>query len=345
MRTILFVGGGSVGHIAPSVAVWRELERDRTHRAVFICADREDDKAFLAAENLTHSPIVTPKFHPLKLGGLWRAIKEGKRLIERHDPEVVFSKGGYVSVPVCLAAAAKGIPIVLHESDVVGGRANALISLKAERVCKGFPTKESEKIAYTGNPVRPEITQGSKKRGYEITGFSGDRPVLMVTGGSQGAQALNDVVTALGETLLERFDVVHITGRGKAGMETMDKHYRQWEFVTHELPDLYAIADVGLARAGAGSIAELAANAIPSVLSPLRNVPHAHQERNAKMAEEHGGFVMRYQEDLTDTLMQDLVKLCTTSEREAALRLHKSDAAREIADVVRNILARSHTNA
>jgi UDP-N-acetylglucosamine--N-acetylmuramyl-(pentapeptide) pyrophosphoryl-undecaprenol N-acetylglucosamine transferase len=346
MALVFFVGGGSVGHIAPSVAVWETLQETAPgSEALFICADRDDDCAFLSAHGLPCSPLRAPRLSlgfPFRFG---RAVAEAGRLLDTRRPAAIFSKGGYVSLPVCFAARRRRVPIVLHESDAVEGWANRLIGFWADRVCLGFPDEggRRSKAVVTGNPVRFGIDKGSRERGLSLTGFSGKRPVLLVIGGSQGAQAINQVVAAsLGE-LTAACDVIHLTGREK-GNPTQREGYWQAPFVTEELPHLYAAADMALSRAGAGAIGELAANGMATIFCPLRGVAHDHQQRNADAVLAAGGCIVIQQEDLARRLSATISTLAASSEQREILArnlrpFHHPDAARRIAGIIAETLA------
>jgi UDP-N-acetylglucosamine--N-acetylmuramyl-(pentapeptide) pyrophosphoryl-undecaprenol N-acetylglucosamine transferase len=255
---------------------------------------------------------------------------------------MLLGKGGALSIPVCLAAKRRGIPIVLHESDAVVGRANRFLSHFAETVCLGFPSGEGRRVkeyrqrtVVTGNPVRPEITRGSREEGLRITGFSGKRPVLLIVGGSQGAQALNEIVVQKLSELATLCDIVHIAGKGKT-RGAPQQSYFAIEFANEELPHLYALASLAISRAGAGSLSELAANGIPTILVPLRGVAHDHQGVNAERAQESGGCILIEQEGLPRALVPLVRELLADRGRLHALAekirtLNRQDAATNIA--------------
>ena len=291
---ILFAGGGSIGHIAPALAVWEALRERRPEAcAHFVCAANGTDGDFLAENGCAFTAITTPRIGlrlPLQI---FTAYRQAARTIDAFNPDIVFSKGGAISVPVCFAAHRKNIPIVLHESDAVSGRANRLVARWAQRVC-----------TECGNPVRRAVTHGSREKGLALTGFSGNRPILLVMGGSQGAQTLNGIVLDKLNELTTICDIIHITGKGKSPGPSISQNPSYWSapFVIAELPHLYAIASAALSRAGAGAIAELEANGIPAVLVPLRGVGHDHQYTNAVVASRKPLFMHLEQETLREQL-------------------------------------------
>jgi len=346
MCKILFVGGGSVGHIAPAVAVWQEfLHAHPEAQSHFICSGRKDDGDFLRGQHLCFTSICAPR---LSWNFLWKfslAYRKAAQVIEDIKPDILFSKGGYVSVPACLAAHRKSIPIVLHESDTVSGNANRLAARWATAVCTGFPSQNNDsKNIFTGNPIRTGIASGNREEGLRITGFSGARPILLVMGGSQGAEAINQAVLQLLPETQKLCDVIHITGRGKES-SISKKGYWTRSFVKDDLKHLYKITDVALSRAGAGSIGELAANGIPSILVPLRGVGHDHQQKNAEYVAGKGGCILLQQTALLKSLSPLLERLVNNeSERseltEGLRQIHQQDATRRICRVLEETLSK-----
>lgn len=309
MHTILFAGGGSIGHIAPSVAVWHAVQQMHSDvSAHFVCSDRGQDEVFLKAEGCTHTVLHAPRMGIALLWqfpvSVWRALA----ILRQHTPAVVFSKGGYVAVPVCVAAWLLKIPIVQHETDSILGRANRWTAALASKVCLGFPSNDpSGKYIHTGNPVRVAISNGSRQEGQQITGFSGERPVLLVTGGSQGAQNINNAIAEQIDALTQTWDIIHLTGVGK-GIAVESPHYYSEEFATATLPHLFALADCAISRGG-GSIAELSANGIAVIAVPLRGVGHDHQQRNAELLAKRNAAIVLQDEELAQQLLPALASL------------------------------------
>jgi UDP-N-acetylglucosamine--N-acetylmuramyl-(pentapeptide) pyrophosphoryl-undecaprenol N-acetylglucosamine transferase len=359
----LFVSGGSGGHLAPLLAVGRALKTlDPEADILYACADQEADKEFLTAHRVTFSTLAWPRRAWTSPSAWIRNIGESTRLLLLQKPDAVFSKGGSISLPTCIFAWAQNIPVVLHESDAVWGRANRMAMRVARKVCLGFPTAQGERLAVsdkrlapkeksfatryplpatrsivTGNPVRPEVTRGNRAEGLKIARLEGEKPVLLVMGGSQGAQALNEIVAAKLDELLAFCDVIHLTGKGKPGASVRAGYFAT-EFAVEELPHLYAASTIALSRSGAGSIAELAAVGIPTMLIPLRGVAQDHQLANALAAKESGGCDVLDQETLAETLVhaaRSLLEPSTLEQRRTAMRsLHHADAAETIAGAI-----------
>lgn len=341
---IAFTGCGSVGHLAPLVAVWRAIEKEYPKaEAMFLCSDRPADMDYLRAEAVPFHALPTLRRNlrmPLTMA---RDYGEAKRLFREWKPDVILSKAGGITVPVCFAAKRMGIPIVVHESDSVPGNGTRMIGRWATEICWGFPGMKMTTGIHTGNPVRPDIACGSKKRGLTMTGLSGARPVLLVLGGSQGATAINEAITRHLDELLTFCDIVHITGPGKRGA-TQRKGYWSTDIVYDGLPDILALADVVLSRAGAGSIGELSACGIPTILCPLTGVGHDHQRKNAEAVAAMGACTLLDQSRIDAEIvtsvrqfMEDPVKAKKTGK--ALQSLHTPSASGHIAKVMVGCIA------
>lgn len=337
---ILLVGGGSGGHLAPLAAVAEQLKQlaPGCHLHA-VCTDNGSDLRFLQSQGLTATEFPVPKKSLLFLLHYRGSKKRALKILEDWKPDIVFSKGGSISIPLCNAAHQKKIPIVIHESDAVMGRANAIVSRWADVVCCGFKTQDTRhKCTITGNPIRSAITQGNRTEGLRITGLTGKKPILLVTGGSQGATALNNAIIKNADELLEMCDIIHITGEGKKGLEPRTGYW-SCPFAFDQLPHLYACTSLALSRAGAGSIGELAACRIPAILVPIRGLAHDHQYRNALAARASGGCLLIDQKNI-DKVLTSTVAECVG--RPAGLKamatkihlLHHPDAARRIAKIV-----------
>ncbi len=274
---------------------------------------------------------------------------ESLKILKELKPDLIFAKGGYVSVPVVLAARIRGIPVWLHESDVSPGLANKICSrfaakiwLSFEESVKFFPGKNVEVV---GNPLRREILKGNSEKGYKLTGFSEKHPVVLVMGGSTGAQSLNKLVEEILPQLTKETQVVHITGSASRRYPDLRLHrsrYKTFEFLHEELAHIYAIADLVVSRAGSGSIFEILAWAKPMLLIPLpKGASRGDQIENARVFESHGFAVMREQDTLTAEglfgQIQNLLKNETLrkSMAEHQKRANISDGASRIAEAIR----------
>jgi UDP-N-acetylglucosamine--N-acetylmuramyl-(pentapeptide) pyrophosphoryl-undecaprenol N-acetylglucosamine transferase len=359
---ILYIGGGSTGHLAPLVAVEKGVRAiDPKTESLFLCSDRAEDAMYLSHEKVQFKQVPLPHRSLTMPIAFIQNYFSSKKIINEFKPDAIFSKGGAVSVPACMAAHHLKIPIVLHESDAVMGRANQIVARWAKTICLGFPLTETRderretshsrldsrisslKIV-TGNPIRSTITQGSREEGLKITGLTGSKPIMLAWGGSQGAEALNKVVREQIDEILKFCDVIHLTGKGKKGASPR-AGYWSTELGHAEVPHFLAIASFALSRAGAGSISELAANGIPTILVPIEGLANNHQLRNATMAQENGGCIILLQRDLEPRLLDIVRELSSDSEYRAKIaksmqQLHRPDASGRIAEIIARSVAR-----
>jgi UDP-N-acetylglucosamine--N-acetylmuramyl-(pentapeptide) pyrophosphoryl-undecaprenol N-acetylglucosamine transferase len=206
----------------------------------------------------------------------------------RLKPDVIFSKGGFVGVPVVIAGWARRIPVLIHESDAIPGLASKLSAPFAQTVLLAYEragddlSRWKDKLKVVGNPVRENIFTGTLTKAKSITGFSGKKPVLLVMGGSSGSAQINGIVKKEKEKLCEIFDVIHITGKGK-GRKAKSKHYFATHYAHENMKHFYALASLALTRAGANTLAELEALQIPALLYPLGlNASRGDQVVNAE---------------------------------------------------------------
>jgi UDP-N-acetylglucosamine--N-acetylmuramyl-(pentapeptide) pyrophosphoryl-undecaprenol N-acetylglucosamine transferase len=251
----------------------------------------------------------------------------------RLQPDLVFSKGGFVAVPVVWAAWLRRIPVIIHESDAIPGLATRLTAPMARKILLGFEDakcgleKWAQKIQVVGAPIRGEIFEGNRKQALALTGFSGNRPVLLVMGGSGGAMALNDAVMQEKSKLTEHFDMVHLTGAGK-GEQVKEAHYLSFPYLKSELKDIYTITSIAVSRAGANSLAELSALGIPALLFPLGlDSSRGDQWANAHAMQKSGHFRIA---DPKESILDQLLSLQETA-RERSQNLKTTPSAQEVA--------------
>ena len=279
-KHIVLTGGGTAGHVTPNLALLPRL-REAGFEVSYIGSVNGMERELVEKAGLPYTGIATGKlrryFDWKNFTDPFRVVKgfgQAYACLRREKPDVIFSKGGFVSVPVVLAASALKIPCILHESDLTPGLANKLCFRSASRICCNFPETlqylPAGKAILTGTPIRRELFEGSRSEGLAFCGFTGDKPVLLVMGGSLGADSVNKAVRAHLPELLGTFDVVHLCGRGK--MDTSLENtpgYKQFPYVSEELPHVFAAADIVVSRAGANAICELLALRKPHVLVPL----------------------------------------------------------------------------
>jgi UDP-N-acetylglucosamine--N-acetylmuramyl-(pentapeptide) pyrophosphoryl-undecaprenol N-acetylglucosamine transferase len=350
-KKILFCGGKSVGHLAPLVAIWREVVNLDAHAtSMFVCTNTPSDAAFLAREDVPFWVLSSAPHRLLTMFWLPFTFVKCVFMLKRETPSVIVSKGGAVSAPVLLAASVLKIPALIHESDAVSGRATRTLAYFAQARCRGLPwDREREpsvwkNAVFTGNPVRASLTSGSRDRGLEITGFSGKKPILLVMGGSQGALSVNEAVTAALPTLLPLVDIVHLTGHGKE-LRKPEPGYFAIPFANDELPHLYAISDIALSRAGAGAISELALFGIPTILVPLEGLAQNHQVKNAELLAKLGACVVVKQSSLGKELVPTIERMLKNEKEREGLsmrmkQMSSPEAAKNIAQMCLSLAAK-----
>ncbi len=309
MQHLLVVGGGSAGHVIPALPVIESV-RARGVKVSFIGTTSGLEQSLLAAVDVDFHAVAAGKLRRywswqnlsdlarIALG-LWQAW----RLLGRLRPDVVFSKGGFVSFPVAVAAWARRIPVLAHESDSTPGLANRLVMPFVRTLCLGFAEtrvhSKRVKVVFSGTPVRADILQGDAVRGWQRLGLSRDKPLLLVTGGSLGATTLNRVVRAALPQLLADYHVLHVCGKGNLTDGSL-AGYQQREYVSEGWGDLLAAADVVVSRAGANALCELLALRKCNLLVPLSaQASRGDQIQNAAFAA-RAGFSLVQAEDTLD---------------------------------------------
>ena len=308
MKKIVLTGGGTAGHVTPNIALLPALQA-AGYEIAYVGSYEGIEKKLIADFNIPYTGISTGKFRryldPKNFSDPFRVIKgfvEARNYLKNYQPDVVFSKGGFVSVPVVRAAASLHIPCIIHESDMTPGLANKLCIPVAEKVCCNFPETmkniPADKAVLTGSPIRAELAQGSRLAGLNMCGFTANKPVIMVIGGSLGAANVNKAVRDALPKLLEDFQVVHLCGKDKIDNLLLNTPgYKQFEYIKAELKDIFAMADIVVSRAGANAICELLALKKPNLLIPLSaGASRGDQILNARSFEAQG-FSMVIDED------------------------------------------------
>ncbi len=300
MKKIVLTGGGTAGHVTPNIALIPELRRDGWEIA-YVGTENGIEHELIEREGVPYYSVRSGKLRRYLskenvkdafrvLGG----ISDAKKVLKEIKPDVVFSKGGFVAVPVVIAAGRLGIPVVAHESDMTPGLANKLAMPYAKTVCTTFPETvkyiKDGKGVYTGSPIRKELFDSSKEKGLEFCGFNSEKPVILAMGGSLGAVKINNALRAALPSLLKDFQIVHLCGKGNVDSSLVGtKGYKQFEYVNEELKDIFAAADVIISRAGSNSISEFLALKKPCLLIPLStNASRGDQILNAGSFEKQG---------------------------------------------------------
>lgn len=319
-KTIVLTGGGSAGHVTPNIALIPALKK-AGFDIFYIGSYNGIEKKLIEDYNIPYFGIATGKlrryFDPKNFSDPFRVLKgftEAVKLLRKIQPDVVFSKGGFVSVPVVRAAGFLKIPYIVHESDMTPGLANKLSMTGARKICCNFPetltSLPADKAVLTGTPIREELGMGSREEGKKLCGFTDDKPVLMVIGGSLGAQSVNETVRYALPRLLPDFNVVHICGKEKMdNLKLSVPGYKQFEYVKNELKDIFAMADIVVSRAGANSICELLALKKPNILIPLSTkASRGDQMLNARSFEQQGFSLVIDNDDLDEDILVETIQ-------------------------------------
>ena len=356
MKRIILTGGGTAGHVTPNIALIPRLQ-DIGYDIQYIGSYTGIEKELIEALDIPYHGISSGKlrryFSLQNFTDPFRVLKglgEAKKLVRKLKPDVIFSKGGFVSVPVVLAGKQAKVPVIIHESDMTPGLANKLAIPSATKVCCNFPeTLEhlpKEKAVLTGSPIRQELLSGNKISAMSLCGFSADKPVILVIGGSLGSVAVNNAVRAALPELLEHFQIVHLCGKGKlAESLTNTAGYKQFEYIKDELRDIFAMSDVVISRAGANAICELLALRKPNILIPLSaNASRGDQILNARSFERQGFSIVLEEEAVTkDSLLEAVNKLYQdrTSYINAMISSGQHDSIRTIIQLIEEVSSAS----
>ena len=324
MKKIVMTGGGTAGHVTPNIALFDSLQKDG-YEIHYIGSYEGIEKGLIEDKKIPYYGISSGKFRRYRswknLTDPFRVLHgffQARRLLGRIRPNVVFSKGGFVSVPVVMAAKTRHIPVIIHESDLTPGLANKLAMPSATKVCCNFPETlpylPKEKAVLTGSPIRQELLHGNKQAAKDFCGFTGDLPILMVMGGSIGSVYINNAIRGCIDTLLTKYQIIHLCGKGKL-YESLKgtPGYLQFEYVQKELPDLFALCDLVISRAGANAICELLALKKPTLLIPLSaKASRGDQILNARSFERQGFSMVLEEEELTtESLLHAVSELNT----------------------------------
>lgn len=360
---LVIAGGGTGGHVLPAIAVLEAFEAmGQRVDPLWIGSSAGVERDAAERAGVPFRPIQTGKLRryvdrrtPLDLSRIPVGVAQAWRLLDQQRPDVVFSTGGFVSVPTVLAAARR-FPIVTHEQTAILGLATRINMRVADVLAVSYEATAElargrhERVVVTGNPVRASLLTGDRERGLARYRFDPDLPVLYVTGGARGASPLNKLVGQLLPRLLETCQVIHQAGPASANedcsglsaaahswSDTLRERYHVTEFVGDELPDVYAAADVVLGRAGAGTVAELAFLHKPAVLIPLPGTGGDEQTRNARLLADAGAATLLPEAESTPEKLRGIIEvlLANPSRRHDmahnARSVGRADAANELA--------------
>lgn len=354
MKKIILTGGGTAGHVTPNIALIPELEK-RGYEIHYIGSKDGIETKLMADFDIPYYGISSGKlrryFDVKNFTDPARIMKgyiEAAKIIKKVKPDIIFSKGGFVTVPVVLAAKRKKVPCVLHESDLSPGLANRLCLPSATAVCANFPETlahlPEEKAHLTGSPIRKELFSGNRLKGLDFCGFDTIRPVILVIGGSLGSVRVNEAVRDILPELLEQYQVIHLCGKDKLDDSLQGTEgYVQFEYIQKELCDLLDAADLVISRAGANAICELLALHKPNILIPLSlEASRGDQILNAESFQKQGFSYVIREEDLTAKGLLNAVSEVYENRKTYISAMEASDqhnAVTKVADIIDEIVS------
>ena len=308
MATIVLTGGGSAGHCIPHLAVLPYLKN--TFNNIYYIGSKDGiEKNIIETAKIPYYEIPCAKLERricaknIKMPfTVLSGIKEAGKILDKLKPDVIFSKGGYVSLPTVIAAKKRNIPVITHESDYTVGLANKIISRYCQKVLTSFPETASQikNGEYVGSPIRNSIFSATRNDGLAFFGFGGKKPIILFIGGSLGARTVNETVFKAVPQLIKKYDIIHICGKGNVNTELKKKGYYQAEYI-NKMENAFACADVCVSRAGSNALFELMALKKPTLLIPLpKGVSRGDQVLNAAYFEKNGMAEVLQQSSLTE---------------------------------------------
>ncbi len=349
MKKIIMTGGGSAGHVTPNIALFPELKR-LGFTIEYIGSRDGIEKEIIEKEKVKYFSISSGKlrrYMDLKnISDPFKVIKgvfDAYRIIRREKPSIVFSKGGFVSVPVVIAAFLNGVPVIAHESDITPGLANKLSEPYCTKICVTFPESliaiKGKKAVLTGTPIRQDIFQGSWILGRQACGFTDKKPVILVMGGSLGSKIINENIRQCLPELLEEYNIAHICGKGNID-ETLRgvNGYMQFEYIDEELKHVMAAAELVISRAGANAIFELLALKKPNLLIPLsRKSSRGDQILNAQSFKKSGYSAVIEEESLNPELLVKEIRNLYLHKEEFIRKMNSGNVKNGVEEIVKMI--------
>jgi len=367
MKKIIATGGGTGGHIIPTLSVINKLKELEDIEILYVGSATGMEATIVPAHGIAFRGIHCGKLRRYfslenftDMFKVWAGFFQSLNIIRSFKPDVIFAKGGYVTVPVGLAGGIMGVPVIAHESDTVTGLSNKILLRFLKGISLGFPVDNyppdvQKKGKYTGSPINPAVMKISlteKNEAVKYFGFERAMPILVVTGGSQGARALNNAIKDILNDLLPSVQILHQSGEldypslcefAEKIPDNLKKNYKLFSFITDDMPLALQSADLVLTRGGANTLSELTVLKKPSIIIPLPKAANNHQLKNARVIEQHGAGIIIEQSNLTKDLLLKTIKdliadrdmLKNMSEKAAALA--KPDAAELIAKTILSV--------
>jgi len=346
---ILLTGGGTAGHIWPIIAISERLMTNKRVQVLYVGSHSGPEGEIAKRFGVPYRNIYVGKWRSyLSLSNFWDLFKTFFGLIQSYfllvffKPDIVFAKGGYVTFPIIYWTKVFKIPLIIHESDLVMGKANRWIGSYAKKICLGFPVQyyqdlkgiDAEKLVYTGTPVRSEF--------FDKISIAKEKPTILITGGSQGSQKINEIISEVLPELVKNYEVYHLSG--EKNYEDLKEKFKNPNYhllgFSLEMPALLRNADLVVTRAGANTLAEISALGKASILIPLVFAQNDHQTENAKIYEKQNAAVVISEKNLTSTSLLSIInRLMEDDDFRKLLGHHaqefaKKEATFEIVDLI-----------
>lgn len=349
MKRIILTGGGTAGHVTPCIALLPALKNEG-YDIQYIGSYNGMERKLIEDCNIPYHGISSGKLRryfdfknfsdPFKVA---KGYFEACKLLKKLKPDIIFSKGGFVTVPVVMAAKKYRIPVIIHESDMTPGLANKLAIPSATRVCANFPETvkylPEGKAVLTGTPIRKELFSGNKIKGLDFCGFTANKPIILIIGGSSGSKVINDIIRGMLPTLLRDYQVIHLCGKGNLDERfASTQGYVQYEYIQAELSDLMATADLLISRAGANAICEILALRKPNILIPLSAAAsRGDQILNAESFEHQGFSYVLKEEELSISRLLEAIKKVMDQKQDYVSSMNQSALNNAIDTIVKLI--------
>lgn len=349
MKKIVLTGGGTAGHVTPNIAMLPSLT-EAGFEVHYIGSYNGIEKELIENIGIPYYGISSGKlrryFDVKNFSDPFRVIKgfgEANHILKKIKPDIVFSKGGFVSVPVVLAAKKNHIPAIIHESDMTPGLANKICIPAANKVCcnfkETFDLLPEGKAVLTGTPIRKELFEGNKEAAANLCGLSTDVPTILVIGGSSGSVVINNAIRECLDDILKDFQIIHLCGKGNLNDDLSEKKgYIQFEYISKELRDLFALSDLVISRAGANAICELLALKKPNILIPLsKAASRGDQILNAKSFKKNGFSYVIEEEELSSTSLMNAIRDVSKHKDEYIKAMNESEMSDSIGTIMKLI--------
>ncbi len=348
-KKVLLTGGGSAGHITVNLALIPMLIKAGWEIIYIGSFDGIEKELISNIAEVTYYGISTGKlrryFDRKNFTDFFRVLKgitEAYKIVRQEKPKIVFSKGGFVSVPVVLGSRLNNVPVITHESDLTPGLANRINMHFAQKIYTTFPDTlqhlPKNKGEFIGAIIRPELKQGNSEKGRIFCQFDSTKPVILVAGGSLGSLCINQTVRSLLDSLLEEFHIIHICGKGNINQNLERKGYKQFEYVSNELSDLMCLCNLVISRAGSNFIFEFLSLKKPMILIPLsKKSSRGDQIENAKAFQKQGFAEVILEENLTESCLLDSIRNVFNNRQEYTSKMESLDSNRSLSKLFNSI--------